>query len=112
MLMDMTFEKFNIYFEKKLDDKLDEKLKGFARKSDLNGLVTKDYFHEHLTNFATKDDLKNFVTKDDLKNFATQLEFKIDQLDYKIDTSFDALNNKIDEAMFLRPKKLEFRAAQ
>ena len=90
-------------------------------------LATKAYLDktldEKLKHFATKDDLKNFATKEDLI-------FRFGQLNYKIDTSFKDVNDRlekiekkldrhekdinelnlftVDHAM--RIKKLEFRA--
>jgi len=115
MLTEMTFNEFDIYFDKKIDSKLDEKLKGFA---------TKDYLDEKLKEFATKDDLKGFATKDDLQsleqkmyykfdevhlrmsNMQRGLEFKIDQIDYKIDTSIDEMAKSFDD-LNRNPSKLE-----
>ncbi len=99
-------------------------------------LATKDYLNktldEKLTNFAKKDDLKNFATKEDLKNLATKedLIFRFGQLNYKMDTSFKDVNDRLDKIekkldrhekdinelnLFtvdhaMRIKKLEFRA--
>jgi len=127
----LTAEQFSQLATKDyLNKTLDEKLTHFA---------TKDYLDEKLTHFATKDDLKNFATKDDLKNFATKddlkelgdkLDLRFGQLDYKIESSFDNLNQRIDKVVTkldrhekdindlnlftvdhaMRIKKLEFRA--
>ncbi len=152
----LTVEQFSQLATKNhLEKTLDERLQNFATKDDLKNFATKD----DLKNFATKDDLKNFATKDDLKSFATKeyldqklinfatkddfkvlednvkalddkLDLRFNQLDYKIETSFDNLNGRlaniekkfdrhekdinelnlftVDHAM--RIKKLEFRA--
>lgn len=124
MLAEMTFNEFDIYFDKKLNgfatkDYLDQKLKGFATKDDLKSFATKDDLDQKLNGFATKDDLKGFATKDDLQslersleqkmyykfdevhlrmsNMQRGLEFKIDQIDYKIDTSIDEMAKSFDE---------------
>jgi len=140
MLTEMTFNEFDIYFDKKLDSKLDEKLdqkfdeklKGFATKDyldeKLKEFATKDYLDEKLKDFATKDyldeKLKDFATKDDLQsleqkmyykfdevhlrmsNMQRGLEFKIDQIDYKIDTSIDEMAKSFDD-LNRNPSKLE-----
>ena len=76
-------------------------LKNFAKKYNFKNFATKD----DLKDFAKKDDLKNFPTKDDLKNFPTKddfnrlddkLDLRFNQLEYMITTSFDHLDNKID----------------
>ncbi len=64
-------------FDERLDLKFDEKLKGFATKTDLGQFATKDDLKSFATKsdldrFAIKDDLKSFATKDDLKQFATK----------------------------------------
>ena len=90
-------------------------------------LATKDYLDktldERLKNFATKDDLKNLATKEDLV-------FRFGQLNYKMDTSFKDVSDRLDKIekkldrhekdinelnLFtvdhaMRIKKLEFRA--
>ena len=118
----LTAEQFSQLATKDyLNKTLDEKLTHFA---------TKDYLDEKLTHFATKDDLKNFATKDDLKELGDKLDLRFGQLDYKIESSFDNLNQRIDKVVTkldrhekdindlnlftvdhaMRIKKLEFRA--
>ena len=101
--------------------------KNFAKKEDLKSFATKEYLDEKLENFATKDyldeKLKSFATKDDLI-------FRFGQLNYKMDTSFKDVNERLDRIekkldrhekdinelnLFtvdhaMRIKKLEFRA--
>lgn len=44
-------------------------------------------------NMATKDDIANMATKDDIK----RLEVKIDDVDLKLDTISDVLNDRIND---------------
>jgi len=130
----LPFNELNIFIDKKLDEKFDVRL---DRKLDdrfgkiLKNLPTKDYINEvldqkldqKLEGFVTKDylnealdqKLEGFATKDyideRLNKVESRLEFKIDQLNYKIDVSFEALNNRMEEYFFMHPKKMEFRAS-
>ena len=83
----LTAEQFSQLATK---DYIDKK---FATKDDLKNFATKD----DLKNFATKDDLKNFATKDDIKNLEGKLNLRFNQLDYKIESSFNHLDKRLDK---------------
>jgi len=94
-----------------------EQFSQLATKDDLKNFATKDYLDEKLTHFATKDyldeKLTHFATKDDFKALSDKLDLRFGQLDYKIESSFDHLNQKLDLFAFdyaMRLKKLEFKA--
>jgi hypothetical protein len=46
------------------------------------------------TSLATKDELKNLATKDDI----VRLEQKVDDLDLKIDTISETLNDRLNDS--------------
>ncbi len=87
-------------FDERLDLKFDEKLKGFATKTDLGQFATKD----DLKSFATKSDLDRFATKDDLEN-------SLDRALGFVKEEFDK-NTKEHNKMFSRLDKIEEKIIQ
>jgi hypothetical protein len=48
-------------------------------------------------NIATKDDIANTATKDDVTTLGSQLSSQIHDLDLKVDTIAETLNERLDD---------------
>lgn len=86
-----------------------------ATKDDLKLMATKDDLDQVAARMATKDDLalavSGLATKEDLGQLDRKLSGRIDDLDLKLDTISDTLNEDYNDHG-LRISKLEQRMAR